>query len=123
MECFPEVMHEIASDFNFCETLILQTQRKLVLDILLFIGLLIAIIFTFNYFDEDYYYWAPSFSVVFTIIVVLGIIYDIARIWVAKTLYENKGFYNEETAYKILDYYGKIYEINANFSRKRIKNI
>lgn len=120
MQCFPPDMSALAVSFSEAKEILAMLSCKLTILFFLFAGFIVALIFTYNYFNSDYYYWAPSLCIVILAILLVLIIYECGRIHCAKRIVSGMQNFSKDTAKKIADYYESLEEINRNFDFKEV---
>lgn len=118
MECFPNDMDGISNDFESIHSV----NQKLLIETIVFgiiyAGLIVVLIYTFNYLDADYWYWIPALAVVALGLLTIFLIYNSCRFAASFQLGLHSSFYSKDYSQKVKQHYDKLEEINNNIEIK-----
>ena len=107
-------MNELAESFSHTR----NTNRKLLIQTIIYgicyVGFIILLIYTFNYLDAEYYYWAPALAVVMLGLLTLYFVYNGCRFAASFQIGMNSSFYSSTFAKQIKEHYEQITSINNN---------
>lgn len=95
-----------------CKTLVVQ----MVVIGAVYIALVVVVVYMFNYFDPNYYYWIPALAIVFLGIGTWLLIYLSSKYAAASQLEEQAASYSTEFAKRALGHHKDLVKINSNIA-------
>lgn len=114
MECFPSDMSNIVHSFDHVNSINKKLLIETIIFSILYVGFILVLVYTFNYLDADYYYWAPALSIIILGMLTLFLIYNSCRFAASTQISTRSAEYQPKVAEKIEKFYEHLSEINTN---------